>query len=134
MAAYQGFQASRRAVLAGGLALSATAAFGAEAKLEVVTKSGRLRGALVADGVRAFKGVPYAEAPVGPLRFKAPVPIKAWTGVRDATQFGNAAIQNAGGLAGGVTISEDCLNLNVWAPAARSPTRVMTARPSPGTG
>ena len=108
-------------MLAGGLALSATAAFGAEAKLEVVTKSGRLRGALVADGVRAFKGVPYAEAPVGPLRFKAPVPIKAWTGVRDATQFGNAAIQNAGGLAGGVTISEDCLNLNVWAPTAPGP-------------
>jgi len=65
----------------------------------------------MADGVRVFRGVPFAEPPVGALRFRKPVKRKAWDGEREATTFAAAAMQaNAKG------ISEDCLYLNVYAP------------------
>jgi para-nitrobenzyl esterase len=85
------------------------------------TADGDLQGIVSGDGlVRAFKGIPYATPPVGQLRWQPPQPIAPWTGVRDATRFGPRAMQNhiwddmfffdAGP-------SEDCLYLNVWAPA-----------------
>ncbi|MGD0629931.1 MAG: carboxylesterase family protein [Terracidiphilus sp.] len=77
------------------------------------TASGTLRGEQ-SGGVLQFRGVPFAEPPVGPLRFRAPVPVKPWTGERDATRFAAAAMQ-AGEL--GIEHSEDCLYLNIWAPA-----------------
>jgi para-nitrobenzyl esterase len=77
------------------------------------TPSGTLRGAQ-SGGVLQFSGVPFAEPPVGPMRFRAPVPMKPWTGERDATRFAAAAMQ-AGEL--GIEHSEDCLYLNIWAPA-----------------
>jgi len=80
----------------------------------VHTPSGALRG-VQSNGVMQFSGVPFAEPPVGPLRFRAPVPIKPWTGERDATRFAAAAMQ-AGDP--GVEHSEDCLYLNIWAPAS----------------
>jgi len=80
----------------------------------VHTASGTLRGEQSA-GVLQFSGVPFAEPPVGPLRFRAPVPIKPWTGERDATRFAAAAMQS-GEL--GIEHSEDCLYLNIWAPAS----------------
>ncbi|MEN3281151.1 MAG: para-nitrobenzyl esterase [Solirubrobacteraceae bacterium] len=73
-------------------------------------------------GIFAFRGIPYAAAPTGPLRFGAPVRPPAWQGVRDATRFGVAAPQhrpegNAGSLfAPAVPSGEDCLSLNVWTP------------------
>ncbi len=71
--------------------------------------------------VMVFKGIPYAEPPVGALRFRAPRPVKAWKGTRDALDFGPASIQElAWGRAypfGPISaMSEDCLTLNVWAP------------------
>jgi para-nitrobenzyl esterase len=75
--------------------------------------SGTLRGEQ-SGGVRQFRGVPFAEPPIGPLRFRAPVPVKPWTGERDATRFAAAAMQS-GEL--GIEHSEDCLYLNIWAPA-----------------
>ncbi|MFF1609487.1 carboxylesterase/lipase family protein [Amycolatopsis sp. NPDC058278] len=78
--------------------------------------AGALRGS-GRDGVRTFLGVPYAEPPVGQLRFRAPRPVPPWPGVRDATRWAPRAPQPA--LTGrGFTGDEDCLFLNVYAPAS----------------
>src|ERR1700677_2189930 len=69
------------------------------------TPFGALRGEQ-AGGVLQFRGVPFAEPPVGPLRFRAPVPVKPWSGERDATRFAASAMQ-AGEPA--IEHSEDCL-------------------------
>lgn len=84
----------------------------------VTTSLGALRGALGEGGVRVFKGVPFAEPPVGALRFRPTVAGKAWAGVRSATAFQAVATQTRGGAVEG---SEDCLYLNVWAPAGKGP-------------
>ena len=73
-------------------------------------------------GVRAWRGIPYAAAPVGELRFRAPRPPEPWTGMRDATEWGAVAPQSHRGQFIGahprIPQSEDCLNLNVIAPDA----------------
>lgn len=83
----------------------------------VQTKSGKVSGAAVQDGgdtVHIFKGIPYAAPPVGEWRWKAPQPIKAWDGVRDATKWSNQCPQRAGSRMGEPgNISEDCLYLNI---------------------
>ena len=67
------------------------------------------------NGVFRFRGIPFAAPPVGERRWAAPQPPAAWDGVRDATQFGNAAIQTVDtGVDLGAQPSEDCLYLNVW--------------------
>lgn len=86
---------------------------------EVKTDAGGVRGVL-ADGVVSFKGIPFAAPPVGDLRWRPPQPPKAWSGVREAAQYGADCMQkpfpgDAAPL--GVTPAEDCLYLNVWAPA-----------------
>jgi len=94
-----------------------TAPLGALAEaspVSVATASGPLRGEQAA-GVNIFRGVPFAQPPVGTLRFRPPVPVKAWTDPRDATRFPASAMQPN---EPGVTHSEDCLYLNIWAPAA----------------
>ena len=72
-------------------------------------------------GLRMWRGVHYAAPPVGMLRFRAPAPVVAWKGVRDATDFGAVAPQDRKGQFLGpathVPIAEDCLTLNVIAPA-----------------
>ena len=70
-------------------------------------------------GVVAFKGLPYAAPPVGPLRWRPPQPAAHWAGVRDATGYGALCIQppaNGDPGVGPPPMSEDCLTLNVWAP------------------
>jgi para-nitrobenzyl esterase len=72
--------------------------------------------------LRVFKGIPFAQPPVGPLRWRAPVAPPHWEGVRDATEFGPACFQPKPQLSGiyspakPLPMSEDCLTLNVWAP------------------
>ncbi len=72
--------------------------------------------------VHVFKGIPYAQPPVKGLRWRPPVALPPWTGVKLAQDFGPACIQSTVKL-GGVydqdigAIGEDCLTLNVWAPA-----------------
>jgi len=83
----------------------------------VQTPSGPLRGES-AGGVRVFRGVPFAEPPVGPLRFLPTVKIKPWAEVRDVTKFAAAPMQE-GTLP--VPQSEDCLTLNIWAPEGEGP-------------
>jgi para-nitrobenzyl esterase len=84
------------------------------------TSLGRLRGAQ--DGaVQVFRGVPFAQPPVGPLRWRPPQPPQIWEGMREATAFGPIPPQTigAGQLArSGGRMEEDCLYLNVWTSAA----------------
>lgn len=70
-------------------------------------------------GAEVFLGLPYAQPPVGPLRWKAPQPVEAWSGPLDATAFGHDCAQkpfpsDAAPL--GTEPDEDCLYLNVWRP------------------
>ena len=114
---------SRRTFLAGaGLAALALPARGLLAlasttPVTVRTLNGTLRGEQ-ADGVNVFRGVPFAQPPVGALRFRPPVPPAHWTGERDATRFAASAMQAA---EPGIEHSEDCLYLNVWAPRGKGP-------------
>ena len=88
--------------------------------LEVKTQYGVLEG-FEEDGVKKFLGVPFAQAPVGELRWKAPQPVQAWEGVRSAKQFGDDPMQP--NIFGDMSFrgsgrSEDCLYLNIWTTAA----------------
>ena len=85
----------------------------------VRTAAGVLRGAREGDAA-VFKGVPYAAAPVGANRWSPPKPYPAWQGVREATQYGADAPQAGWPRGSGMSkaSSEDCLFLNVWAPAS----------------
>ena len=91
----------------------------AEVGLQVKTQYGVLEG-FEEGGVKKFLGVPFAQAPVGDLRWKAPQPVEGWEGVREAKQFGNDPMQPDifGDMAfRGPSRSEDCLYLNVWTTA-----------------
>lgn len=95
-----------------------------------MTHSGKIAGA-AQNGVITFKGVPYAQPPVGDLRWAPPRPVR-WDGVREARAFGLPCLQptnpdgvtaNGAGVSG--TSSEDCLYLNIWAPAKARNTPIM---------
>lgn len=76
-----------------------------------------------ASGVRVFKGIPYAAPPVGDLRWRAPQRVQAWTGVRNATEWGPRCVQSnrLGDLDPlNKRMDEDCLYLNVWTPGKSS--------------
>ena len=85
----------------------------------VTTSDGAVLGA-TAGTVNEFLGLPYAAPPTGNLRWRAPRPAAAWTGVRDATTFGPSCPQAPSPFAPPGQFSEDCLYLNVYTPAARS--------------
>jgi carboxylesterase type B len=77
------------------------------------TTSGTISG--IAGAIHAFKGIPFAAPPIGSLRFKPPQPPPSWRGIRDTSAFGAECIQPG---PPGVSMSEDCLTLNVWTPAS----------------
>ena len=90
---------------------------------------GAVRG-LALDGVNRFAAIPYAQPPVGPLRWKAPQDASGWQGVRDAREFGSACPQVGNFFTSNQPEtfdqpygSEDCLFLNVWAPATEGRAR-----------
>ena len=98
-----------------GLAVPVLAASGPV----VATDLGRVRGDVV-DNVESWKGIPFAGAPTGALRWRAPQPALAWRGVLDANAYGHDCMQvpfpsDAAPL--GTPPAEDCLYLNVWRPA-----------------
>ena len=87
--------------------------------LQVKTQYGVLEG-IEEDGVKKFLGVPFAQAPVGELRWKAPQPVQAWEGIREAKAFSDDPMQlNVFGDMNfrGSGRSEDCLYLNIWTTA-----------------
>ena len=98
------------------------------AQVQVRTEAGLVAGSKSADGkVVIFKGIPFAEPPVGELRWKEPLPVSPWKGVKKATEFGARCMQarifedmvfrDAGP-------SEDCLYLNVWTPGTSAKTKL----------
>ena len=85
---------------------------------EVSVTGGVVRGRLTSDGGAAFKGIPFAQPPIGDLRWREPQPVKSWEGVREASEFQPACTQLSEGWnkAMVATSREDCLYLNVATP------------------
>src|ERR1700749_5017097 len=108
-------------VMAMSSILFATGAGASPASTVVKVETGQLQGA-VDNGVIAFKGVPFAEQPVGDLRWRPPQKAKPWTGVRPALKNGHDCLQAEikGDPGMGTDLGEDCLSLNVWRPTATS--------------
>ncbi|WP_116366494.1 carboxylesterase/lipase family protein [Parahaliea mediterranea] len=105
------------------LTLPASAAVQGQNEDVVQLPSGRVHGS-TRDGVRTFFGLPYAAPPVGERRWRPPAAPVAWQGIRSARHFGPACPQSRETetqLAVREAFSEDCLYLNVWAPAALAP-------------
>ena len=86
--------------------------------LVVHTRQGDLEGTTEGDA-RVWRGIPFAQPPVGALRGVSPQPPLAWNGVRIAAAFGPRAVQQFSWDASQPE-SEDCLYLNIWAPAAEA--------------
>ena len=100
-------------------------------KRQVIVAQGTVEGLAAEDqGITVFRGVPFAQPPVGSLRWRAPQPALPWDGVLQAFDFGPTAMQPTPGASDdfydrewgtdpAVPMSEDCLYLNIWTPALR---------------
>ena len=91
-----------------------------QAKIETGTIEGKFH---TLTGIHTYFGIPFAKAPVGPLRWKAPQPAENWKGVKETKAFGPRPVQamvfgDMNSRSAG--LSEDCLYLNVWSPAKRT--------------
>ena len=83
----------------------------------VTVTGGRVQGVALEKGGAAFKGLPFAQPPVGALRWRELMQVKPWAGMRDATAFGAPCSQSPQFIrVPGVVSKEDCLYLNVWTP------------------
>jgi len=85
----------------------------AQLPAQVKVEEGWIQGT-AENGLTIFRGIPFAAPPVGPLRWKAPQPVKKWDGVKHASHFAASPMQGGNPPSGK---SEDCLYLNVWTPA-----------------
>jgi para-nitrobenzyl esterase len=107
-------------------ALAAIFLTGARAAVSLQIEGGQIADAVPdASGIRVFKGIPYADPPVGQLRWKAPQPVQPWSGIRSIAEWGPRCVQsNRLGDFDPLNkrMDEDCLYLNVWTPA-RSPSQ-----------
>jgi len=110
--------------------LAALALAAAQPDIVVRTTAGAIAGEALPDGRRLFRGIPFAQPPVGSLRWKLPLPPRPWRGIRDATRSGPSCIQIDYGWNHGNALrqSEDCLYLEVatprLAPARKLPVMV----------
>lgn len=84
----------------------------------VTTESGAISG-VRENGLRVYKGIPFAAPPVGELRWRPPVRVAPWSGTRKADAFAPACMQAGVSMPGErqPAVSEDCLYLNIWTPA-----------------
>ncbi|GGA29831.1 carboxylesterase/lipase family protein [Dyella nitratireducens] len=115
------FMRTRCVVSAIAIALAATAVSASDSPPTATTAAGKLSGIHDSKtGLNEFMGIPYAAPPIGPLRWKPPQPVAAWTGVRQADHFGPRCMQRpiySDMMFRSNGVSEDCLYLNVWTPA-----------------
>ena len=105
------------------LGAAALVAAPASAQIETAQVTGGTVEGVVGDGLSTYLGIPFAAPPVGDLRWKAPQPVKAWSGVRKADHHAAGCMQEPGlakqmGFEG--PLSEDCLYIDVWTPAKAS--------------
>jgi para-nitrobenzyl esterase len=94
---------------------------------QVQTRCGLVSGVMLGD-LQVFRGIPFAKPPVGDLRWRPPQPVPAWSGVREATDWGHIAMQpppQDPNAIGSTTPSEDCLTLNIWSPSRAKALPVM---------
>ena len=101
------------------IAIVAVPCMGVAAETTAKVEQGVLQGTTEA-GLTVYRGVPFAAPPVGDLRWRAPEPAAKWAGVRPADKFAPQCVQSIPGI----TISEDCLYLNVWTPAKSASAKV----------
>lgn len=119
-----------RSALACGLLLAGTASapvFAAGTAPVATVTGGQVRGRLLPEGPGAvFKGIPFAQPPVGALRWHEPVPVAGWSGIRDALESGPPAAQASLGWNDTFAAAgrEDCLYLDVWTPSWQSSARL----------
>jgi para-nitrobenzyl esterase len=103
-----------------GVALMLASIAAAQAPEPVRTRAGMVQGT-TQDGVTVYKGIPFAAPPLGDLRWRAPQPPAAWSGVKAADKFAPACMQVPISMPAlgidTVQVNEDCLYLNVWTPA-----------------
>ncbi len=89
----------------------------------IETKTGKIQG-YKEEGLEIFKGIPFAEPPLGKLRFSPPIVKQSWDGVLNTTEYGPCSIQGHSELEEYLgklePESEDCLSLNIWTPTADS--------------
>ena len=105
--------------------VAATSGRAANPRSTVRIRDGLVRGRL-ANGGRAFTGIPYAQPPMGALRFCAPRPVQPWAGELDATRPAQVPPQDMDpALPQTGVMSEDCLQLNVWTPQESGPHPVL---------
>ena len=114
---------SRMTARFGAAAIFACAVFysGAVSAASVRTQSGLIEG-IEESGSVVFKGIPFAAAPVGPRRWRAPEPPAPWSGVKSADRFSPICLQPGAypENAPPEPMNEDCLYLNIWTPAHAS--------------
>ncbi|HEX6242695.1 MAG TPA: carboxylesterase family protein, partial [Polyangiales bacterium] len=111
----------------GGGSIDASTGSGEALTTTIKIASGPITGEAAQEAgkrVLIFRGVPYAAAPTGALRWKPPQPVAAWTSAREATKWGDRCPQGESTLSSPGAMSEDCLNLNVLTPAAKSDERL----------
>lgn len=106
-----------------GCARHPEAAYPTDPATKRTTTQGDVTGYRAANGALGWLGIPYAAAPIGEQRWRAPGPMPAWSGERTATQTGSACLQKGSWMGGSpeqsigkVFGSEDCLFLNIWTP------------------
>lgn len=117
-----------RLILTVAIIAATNIVFAQVVKERVTTRSGNIKGTINNEkSVMIFRGVPYAQPPVGDLRWQPPQPVPPWKGTKDATKFCNSCMQNRlyTHLPRGPwseefmvqdSVSEDCLYLNIWTP------------------
>jgi para-nitrobenzyl esterase len=102
-----------------GLVLVCAAVVASRAQTDPIANvtGGQIRGTALGGGA-VFRGIPFAAPPTGERRWREPMAVQPWTGVRDATKFGAICPQAPTPIVGEAikTASEDCLFLNVWTP------------------